>query len=58
MQPCDPTAEDLTATANVVFITLLDKLSASMEIQLLGRLHNDQFKIPPGVRLQIRLTNA
>ena len=61
MQPCDPTAETLTATTNRGFITR-NKLSASKEVQLLGRLHcdlcNEPLYLVPGVRLQIRLTKA
>jgi len=43
-------------------ITRWDKLSASKELQLFGRLHSDLFKVPlvflVGVSLQIRLTKA
>jgi len=60
--PCDPSAATLTATTNRGFITRWDKLSASKELQLFGRLHSDLFNVPlvllPGVSLQIRLTKA
>ena len=44
------------------FITRWDKLSASKDLQLFGRLHSHLFNVPlvllPGVSLQIRLTKA
>jgi len=62
MMPCDPTIATVTATSNQGFITCLDKLSASKEMQLFGRLHCDLFNVPlvllPGVSLQIKLTKA
>jgi hypothetical protein len=62
MEPCDPTTETPTATSNRVFITRWNKLSATKEIQLFGRLHSDICNVPqyllPGVGLQIRLTKA
>ena len=62
MQPCDPTAETLTSATNRGFITRWNKLGASKEVQLFGRLHSDLCNVPlyllPGVRLQIRLTKA
>jgi len=62
MFPCDPTSETVTAVSNCGSITRWDKLSASKELQLFGRLHSDLFNVPlvllPGVSLQIRLTKA
>jgi len=62
MLPCDPTSATITAMINRGFITRWDKLSASKEVQLFGRLHSDQFNFPlvllPGVNLQIRLTKS
>jgi len=62
MQPSEPSAENLTATTNLVFITRFHRLSASREVHLFGRLHSDVCIVPlylePGVRLQIRLTKA
>jgi len=60
MMSCDPTTANMTAVTNRGFITCWDKLSASKELQLFGRLHSDAFNVPlvllPGVSLQIRLT--
>ena len=62
MMRCDPTTATVTALNNRGFITCWDKLSASKELQLFGRLHSDLFNVPlvllPGVSLQIRLTKA
>jgi len=56
MQPSDPSAENLTATANLGFITRWHRLSASREIQLFGRLYGDirnvRLYLLPGFRLQ------
>ena len=61
IKPCsDNTAETLTATANLGFITRWNKLSASKEDQLFGYLHSDLCNVTlylvPGVRLKNRLT--
>ena len=44
------------------FNTRWEKLNASKEVQLFGRLHSDLFNVPlvllPGVSLQIRLTKS
>ena len=57
--PCDPTAEGVK---NVGFVTRWKGLKQSKEVQLCGRLHSDIFNVPrflpPGVRIQIRLTKA
>jgi len=62
MLPCDPTSATITAMTNRGFIIRWDKLSASKELQLFGRLHSDLFNVPlvllPGVSLQIKLTKA
>jgi len=62
MKPCDPTTATITAVTNRGFVTRWDKLNASKELQLFGRLHSDVFNVPlvllPGVSLQIRLTKA
>jgi len=55
MLPCDPTSATVSAVTNQGFITRWDKLSASKELQLFGRLHSDLFTVPlvllPGVSL-------
>ena len=60
MLPCVPTSATVTAVTNRGFITRWDKLSASKDLQIFGRLHNDLFNVPlvllPGVSLKIRLT--
>jgi len=52
----------VTAVTKRRFITRWDKLSASKDLQLFGRLHSDLFNVPlvllMGVSLQIRLTKA
>jgi hypothetical protein len=62
IEPYDPTAKTPTAATNRGFVTRWNKLSASKEIQLFGRLHSDICNVPlyllPGVRLQIRQTKA
>ena len=62
MLPCDTTSATVTATTNRGFISRLDKLSASKELQIFGRLHIDLFNVQlvllPGVNIQIRLTKA
>jgi len=62
MQPSDPSAENLTSTANRGFITRWKRLSRSRVVQLFGRLHIDMCNVPLclllGVRLQIRLKKA
>jgi len=62
MQPVDPSAENGTAMTIKVFILIWNRISASREVELFGRLHSDICKVPlyllPGVRLQIRLTKA
>ena len=62
MLTCNPTTATVTATNNRGFITSWDKHSASIELQLFGRLHSDLFNISlvllPGVSLQIRFTKA
>jgi len=62
MMPCDPTTAIVTAVTNRGFITRSDRLSASKELQLFGRLHSDLFNVPlvllPVVNLQMRLTKA
>jgi len=62
MMPCDPTTATVTAVTNRGFITRWDKLRASKELQLFGRLHSDLFNVPlvllPGLSLQIRLTKT
>jgi len=62
MQPCDPTAETLTAKTNRLFITRWNRLRASREVQLFGRLRSDirnvHLYFPAGVRLQIRLKKS
>jgi hypothetical protein len=54
--PCDPTGDDVK---NMGFV---DKVKRSKEVQLYGRLHSDICNVPrflpPGVRIQIRLTKA
>ena len=59
MQPVEPSAENLTATANLEFILLWNSISASRGVQNFGRLHSDICNVPlyllRGVRLQIRL---
>ena len=61
MLPCDPTTANVTAMTNRGFITR-EKLCASKELQLYGRLHTDLFNVPlvllPVVSLQIRLMKA
>ena len=61
-QPNDPLAENLTATTNRRFITRWQRISASKEVQIFGRLQSDisnvLLNLLPGVRLHIRLTNA
>jgi len=56
------TLKTVTAVTNRDFITRWDKLSASKDFQLFGRLHSDLFNVPlvllPDVSLQIRLTKA
>ena len=62
MMPCDPTSATVTAVTNRGFNTRWDRLSASKELQLFGRLHSDLFNVPlvllPGVSLQIRMTKS
>jgi len=62
MWPSDPSAENLTAMTNRVFITRWNRFRASREIQLFRLLHSDICNVPlyflPGVRLQIRLTKG
>jgi len=62
MQPVDPSAENVTAMTNRAFILRLNRISASREVELFGRLHSDICNVPlyllPGVRLQIRLTSS
>jgi len=62
MQPADPSAENVTAKAERIFILGWKRISASREVQLFGRLHSTICSVPlyflPGVRLQIRLTKA
>jgi len=62
MLPCVSAAETLAATNNRGLITRWDRLRASKDIQLFGRLHSDLFNVPlfimPGTSLQIRLTQA
>jgi len=62
MQPVDPSAENLTAKTNNGFILRWYRISASREVQLFGRIHNDICNVPlyllPGVRLQIRVTKG
>jgi len=41
MQPSDPMAETLTATANRGYISRWNRLGASRDVQLFGRLHSD-----------------
>jgi len=57
MMPYDPTSATVTAVTNRGFITRWDRLSASKELQLFGRLHSDLFNVPlvflQGVSLQI-----
>jgi len=62
MQPVAPSAENLTAMTNKGFILLWNRICASRDVQLFGRLHSDICNVPlyslPGIRLQIRLTEA
>jgi len=62
MQPTDPSAENLTATANRGFIICWNRLSASREVQPFVRLHSDICNVPlyfmPVIRFQVRLTKA
>ena len=62
MLPCAPTTAIVTAMTKRGFITRWDKLSASKDLQLFGRLHSYLFNVPlillPGVSLQIRLMKA
>jgi len=62
MLPCDPTSVTVPAMTCWGFITRWDKLSASKDLLLFGRLHSDLFNVPlvllPGVSLQIRLSKA
>ena len=57
--PCDPSAESIK---NVGFYTRWKRVNKSQEIQIYGRLHSDICNVPrflpPGVRIQIRLTKA
>jgi len=46
MQPSDPSAETLTAKTNREFITRWNKLSASKEVHLFGRLHSEICNVP------------
>jgi len=60
--PCNPSAATVTATTNRGLNTHWDKLSASKDLQLFGRLHGDLFNVTlelvSGVSLLIRLTKA
>jgi len=60
MLPCDPTSPTVSAVIYRGFITRWDKLSASKELQLFGRLQSDLLNVPlvllPGVSLQNKLT--
>ena len=62
MLPSDPTSATITAMTNRGFNTRWEKLNASKEVQLFGRLHSDLFNVPlvllPGVSLQVKLTKA
>ena len=55
MQPVDPSADNVTVMTNRRFILRWNSISASREVQLLGRLHSDTCNVPvyllPGVRL-------
>jgi len=57
---CVSASTNVTATTNRGFIPRWDKLNASKEIQLFGRLHSELFNRPlvllPGVSLQNSLT--
>jgi len=62
MQPVHPSAENVTTITNRGFILRWNRISASREVQLFGRLNSDICNVPlyllPGVRLQISLTKA
>ena len=62
MQPVEPSAENVTAMTNKGFVLRWNRISASREFHLFGRLHSTICNVPlyllPGVRLQIRLTKA
>ena len=59
---CIPTSATVSTVTNRDFFTRGDKLIASKELHLFGRLHSDLFNVPlvllPRVTLQIRLTKA
>jgi len=46
MQPVEPSAETLTTISNKVFILRWNRISASREVQLFDRLHNDIRNMP------------
>jgi len=62
MQPVNPSAENVTAMTNKRFILRWNRIGASREVELFGRLYSDKCNVPlyllPGVRLQIRLTKT
>ena len=62
MQPVVPSAEIVNAMTNKGYILLWNRIRASTEVQLFGRLHRDICNVSlymlPGVRLQIRLTKT
>ena len=62
MQPVDPLAENVTSATNLGFILRWNRISASREVKLFGRLRIDicnmSLYLLRGVRLQIRLTKA
>ena len=57
--PCDPRGDDVK---NMGFVDRWNKVKRSKEVQLYGGLHSDICNVPrflpPGVRIQIRLTKA
>ena len=57
--PCDPTVENVR---NVGFVHRWNRVKQRKDVQLYGRLHSDICNVPrflpPGVRIQIRLTKA
>ena len=62
MQPVDPSAKTVTATANWGFILRWNRISGRRKVQIFGRLYSDICNMPlylvPDVRLQNRLTKA